>query len=55
MFIWPEEFKRTRAPNGTISELLEIFDQAPFLADPDIQAISARLRGPVERSGDRKW
>lgn len=35
MYMWPEEFSRTQAPNGMISELSSLLDLAPYSTNPD--------------------
>lgn len=51
MFLCLEEFRRSQAPNGTIRELLSLFDQVPFSANSDIRTLNARLRGQLRTWG----
>ncbi|XP_039123641.1 uncharacterized protein LOC120260266 [Dioscorea cayenensis subsp. rotundata] len=55
MFLWPEEFSRTTAPNGTVREMLTVCGQAPFSANLDIQNTLSRIQGLDGSGGDRKW
>ncbi|XP_039126955.1 uncharacterized protein LOC120263117 [Dioscorea cayenensis subsp. rotundata] len=55
MYIWPDEFRRTSSPDGTVCDLLPLFEETPFNANPVLADLRVRLRRPLGDLGDKKW
>lgn len=54
MFIWPEEFRRTPYPNGSIRNLEFLLIEVPFSENEDVISFRDRVRAHVGDFGDKK-
>lgn len=54
MYVWPEEFRVSRQPNGSVCELSHLLESAPFSDYQDTSLFLDRIRGHNGELGDEK-
>lgn len=53
MYLWSDEFNRSRYPNGTVHDLEYLLYKSPFSEVEDVHLIRDRVSLPARDSGDK--